>query len=97
MAHSIASHLASKWGAAVHEELLYLMPHRMHVSVLPTFLLNSSSSDGGMMTWSSSDRCVQASDVYVDFGQVSSQALTKELMIVLRMHAIALHTVVPRG
>ena len=70
MQRSIATHLALKWGKAVHDELVYLMPHRFGVGSSPLFLLHSSSNGVGGFTWGPNDRDVQASDVYADFGQV---------------------------
>lgn len=67
---SIATHLACKWGKAVHDELAYLMPHRFGVGTSVIFLLHSSSHGPGGFIWGPNDRDVQASDVYTDFGQV---------------------------
>ena len=66
---SIATHLHLKWGKDIHDELLYLMPHRIDPAVCPVFLLHSSKNYVGGYAWSAIDRHVQASDVYSDFGQ----------------------------
>jgi hypothetical protein len=67
---SIATHLACKWGKAVHDELVYLMPHRFGEGTSAIFLLHSSSHGSGGFTWGPNDRDVQASDVYTEFVQV---------------------------
>ena len=67
---SIATHLACKWGQAAHDELRYLMPHRIDAAVGLSFLLHSNSNGVGGVTWTALDRLVQASDVYTDLGQV---------------------------